>query len=46
MSEFRDRLRDLLDEFEQRPDDPAAPAWSLFLALHPDVTREAGRNRN
>ena len=42
LTEFRDRLRDLLDEFEQRPDDPTAPAWSLFLALHPDVTRDAG----
>ena len=29
-------------QFEQRPDDPTAPAWSLFLALHPDVTRDAG----
>ncbi len=40
MTELRDRLRELLDDFEQRPDDPAAPAWSLFLALHPDVTRD------
>jgi DNA-binding MarR family transcriptional regulator len=39
MAEFRDRLRELLDEFEQRPDDPTAPPWSVFLAIHPDVTR-------
>lgn len=37
--EFRDRLRALLDEFEQRPSDPDAPAWSLFVALHPDPNR-------
>ena len=39
LEEFRDRLRDLLDEFAALPDDPAAPAWSLFLALHPDPNR-------
>jgi DNA-binding transcriptional regulator YiaG len=38
-AEFRDRLRQLLDDFEQRPEDPDAPAWSLFLALHPDPNR-------
>lgn len=36
MAEFRDRLRALLDEVADRPSDPDAPAWSLFLALHPD----------
>ncbi len=36
LAEFRDRLRQLLDDFQQRPEDPDAPAWSLFLALHPD----------
>lgn len=39
MDEFRTRLRELMDEFEQRPGDPGAPAWSLFLALHPDPNR-------
>jgi DNA-binding transcriptional regulator YiaG len=38
-AEFRDRLRELLDDFEQRPEDPEAPAWSLFLAVHPDPNR-------
>ena len=37
--EFKDRLQDLLDEFAQRPDDPTAPAWSVFLAMHPDPNR-------
>jgi DNA-binding MarR family transcriptional regulator len=36
MAEFRDRLRDLLDEFEQRRADPDAAPWSVFVALHPD----------
>jgi predicted ArsR family transcriptional regulator len=40
-AEFRDRLRQLLDDFAQRPEDPGAPAWSLFLALHPDPNRPA-----
>jgi predicted ArsR family transcriptional regulator len=39
LEEFRDRLRDLLDEVAALPDDPAAPAWSLFLAMHPDPNR-------
>lgn len=39
MDEFRDRLRALLDEFEQRTSDPDAPAWSLFLAVHPDPNK-------
>jgi hypothetical protein len=39
MAEFRDRLRDLLDEFAGRPEDPAAEAWSVFLAVHPDPNR-------
>jgi predicted ArsR family transcriptional regulator len=41
MTEFRDRLRALLDDFAQRPDDPSQPAWSLFLAIHPDPNRPA-----
>jgi DNA-binding CsgD family transcriptional regulator len=39
MAEFRARLRYLLDDFAQRPDDPSAPAWSVFLAVHPDPNR-------
>ena len=39
MAEFRERLRALLDDFAGRPDDPSAPAWSLFLTLHPDPNR-------
>jgi predicted ArsR family transcriptional regulator len=38
-AEFQERLRDLLEEFRSRPDDPAAAAWSLFVALHPDPNR-------
>lgn len=39
MDEFRVRLQGLLDEFAQRPDDPTAPPWSMFMAIHPDATR-------
>ncbi|MDX6200760.1 MAG: hypothetical protein QOE24_2297 [Frankiales bacterium] len=42
MAEFRSRMRELLDDFAGRPDDPAAPAWSLFLVLHPDPNRPGG----
>jgi DNA-binding MarR family transcriptional regulator len=38
-AEFQARLRALLDEFADRPDDPSAPAWSVFLTLHPDPNR-------
>ncbi|MDT4891202.1 MAG: hypothetical protein QOE97_237 [Pseudonocardiales bacterium] len=40
MTGFIDRLGALLDEYAQRPDDPAARPFSLFLAIHPDVARE------
>jgi DNA-binding MarR family transcriptional regulator len=36
---FRERLQNLLDEAAQLPEDPSAPAWSLFLSLHPDPNR-------
>lgn len=39
MDAFQARLRDLLDDFADRPDDPSAPAWSLFITLHPDPNR-------
>jgi DNA-binding transcriptional ArsR family regulator len=40
MAELVDRIGELLDEYEQLPDDPAARPFSLFLAIHPDVGRE------
>lgn len=39
MDEFRERLHTLLQEFHDRPRDPAAEPWSLFVALHPDTSR-------
>lgn len=39
MSEFRAQLRRLLDDFANRPTDPSAPAWSVFVTLHPDPNR-------
>lgn len=39
MEEFQTRLRALLEEFAARPDDPTAPAWSLFMVVHPDPNR-------
>ena len=39
LADFRARLYGLLEEFAALPDDPAAPAWSLFVALHPDPNR-------
>jgi predicted ArsR family transcriptional regulator len=38
-ADFRDRLQKLLDEVAELPEDPTAPAWSMFLALHPDPNR-------
>jgi DNA-binding transcriptional ArsR family regulator len=38
-AEFQARLLELLEEFAGRPDDPAAAAWSLFIAMHPDPNR-------
>jgi hypothetical protein len=35
-ADFNAKLRALLDEFADRPTDPTAPAWSIFLAIHPD----------
>jgi DNA-binding transcriptional ArsR family regulator len=42
MAELRSRMRELLDDFAARPDDPSAPAWSLFFVLHPDPNRPGG----
>ena len=41
LKEFRTRLYDLINEFHDRPRDPAAEPWSLFVALHPDTSRRA-----
>lgn len=43
MAEFRQRLRALLTEFHDRPRDPDAEPWSLFVALHPDTSRPGRR---
>lgn len=43
MAEFRQRMGELLNDFQQRPDDPDAPAWSVFFALHPDPNRPCPR---
>ena len=40
LEEFRDRLSDLLNEFADRPITPEGEPYSLFVALHPDVTRD------
>jgi predicted ArsR family transcriptional regulator len=39
MTEFRERLHALLDDFAARPEDPAEPAWSVFVTVHPDPNR-------
>ncbi len=39
MDEFRTRLASLVEEFAGRPDDRSAPAWSVFITVHPDPNR-------
>jgi predicted ArsR family transcriptional regulator len=39
-AELRDRIGALLNEYEARPPTPDGRAYSLFVALHEDVTRE------
>jgi DNA-binding transcriptional ArsR family regulator len=39
MDEFRTRLASLVEEFASRPDDRTAPAWSVFITVHPDPNR-------
>ncbi len=39
MADFRGQFRALLDDFAARPDDPSAPAWSVFVSVHPDPNR-------
>ena len=46
MKQFEERLRDLLDDVAQWPDDQTAAPVSVFLAIHPDVSRlRAGATR-
>lgn len=40
-AEFRDRMADLLDEFARRDDSPEGKDWSVFVALHPEVSGSA-----
>lgn len=42
LAEFRERLQGLLDEFAERPRVPGAPAWSVFVALHPEGGHDPG----
>ena len=42
LTEFRDRMQGLLDEFAERPRVPSAPAWSVFVALHPEDGHDPG----
>jgi hypothetical protein len=39
--ELGTRLQSLLDEYQGRPESPEGRAYSLFLNIHPDVTRDA-----
>lgn len=39
MEEFRERLYSLIQEYHDRPRDPSAEPWSLFVALHPDTSQ-------
>lgn len=44
-AELTRRLVELADEFAARPTTPGGTAYSLFVALHEDVTRDTGRRR-
>lgn len=39
MEEFNERLFGLVQEFHDRPRDPSATPWSVFIALHPDTSQ-------
>jgi DNA-binding transcriptional ArsR family regulator len=43
LEEFRARLGQLVQEFHDRPRDPDAEPWSLFIALHPDTSARPPR---
>jgi hypothetical protein len=36
LTEFRDRLHRLLDEFARRPADADGERWSLYVGMHPE----------
>jgi predicted ArsR family transcriptional regulator len=40
MAELEARLQQVLEEFRTRPVDPDAEPYSIFLAIHPDLSRE------
>lgn len=44
LEELRARLWELVQEFHDRPRDPAAEPWSLFVALHPDTSQRPRRS--
>ncbi len=44
MEEFRTKLHSLLQEFHDRPRDPAADRWSVFVSVHPDVSAPPPRD--
>jgi len=39
-TELRRRLAELLEEYKNRPLTPGGTAYSVFLSVHPDVTRD------
>jgi DNA-binding transcriptional ArsR family regulator len=43
MEEFQRRLQDLLQEFHDRPRDPTARPYSVFVAVHPDTSTPGER---
>lgn len=43
LAEFRERMQDLLDEFAERPREPSASPWSVFVALHPQPRGGTGK---
>ncbi|GGK66265.1 ArsR/SmtB family transcription factor [Ornithinimicrobium pekingense] len=44
LEELRARLWELVQEFHDRPRDPEAEPWSLFVALHPDTSQRPRRS--
>jgi DNA-binding transcriptional ArsR family regulator len=38
--ELRERIQEILDEYAARPPDPDGRAYSVFLAIHEDVSRD------
>ena len=37
LTEFRERLHGLLDEYARRPPDPGGERWSLYVGMHPEA---------